>query len=554
MPSLLRSATSVAVALIFVATICSATLAAPAGSITGTVTDNAGKPVEGAIVAAYDWDTLAFKGQAQTTADGTYRIAGLPAGSYRVMATATGYLTQYWSGASVRQNAQMITVTDPGTVADIDFTLMPSSSILGHVYRDDGTTPISGAQVTAYESVTEPGTWRWMADAYTSADGVYKVTAAMGASNYLLMARAMGYAAEYYYNAATQEAATLVAVKAGKDTTGINFTLTRSGYISGTVYEADGVTPVGGATITARDSTAGGWKGYAHSSTGNGFYYINLPPGTYRLVAGAPGYVTEWYANAEAFDTATPVTVVGVNEKPNINFTLTACLAVTTTDATNLTANSARLNGDLASLGTIGAVTVSFEWGTTAHGPYPNSTNPETKTSKGAFYATLEGLDSGTTYYYRAKAVGGGDPVYGEEKRFTTATIDNAAPLISLVSSDDATGSGITISWVTHEPATSQVEYGLTEQYGSVTPLDTNLVVSHKVDLAGLKPGKTYHYRVISRDASNNESVSPDFTLETTGRASGTQVWAWLIIGLIAIAAVAGVVYTVKVKGKPTKQ
>ena len=79
------------------------------------------------------------------------------------------------------------------------------------------------------------------------------------------------------------------------------------------------------------------------------------------------------------------------------------------------------LNGNLTSLGTAGSVTVSFVWGTTLGGPYPNETTSENMTSTGTFYFDLPGLSPGTTYYYQAKAVGDGTS-YGVEMSFTTLT------------------------------------------------------------------------------------------------------------------------------------
>jgi hypothetical protein len=329
-------------------------------------------------------------------------------------------------------------------------------------------------------------------------------------------------------------------VTAGRDTAIIDFTLTQTGYISGTVYQADGVTPLAIASIRAYDSTTGDWRGYAHSAS-TGFYHINLAPGTYRLMAEASGYVTEWYLNADNFDMATPVAVVGVNEKPNINFTLEAGLAVTTNHASFITHNSAQLNGELTSLGTASKATVSFEWGRTRGGPYPNSTSTQMRTGKGAFYSSVGGLSPGTTYYYKAKAVGDGDPVYGVEESFTT--VDTTAPAISLVKSDNITGSAASITWTTDEATTSQVEYGLTEEYGSFTTLDTNLATSHSEELTGLKAGKTYHYRVISKDAANNEAVSADNTFTTAARSGGMPVWAWVLIALAVVAVVGGLGY-----------
>ncbi len=89
-----------------------------------------------------------------------------------------------------------------------------------------------------------------------------------------------------------------------------------------------------------------------------------------------------------------------------------------TADATNITANSATLNGELASLGTSKSVDVSFQWGTSS-GSYTNETEVTALTSKEEFAFGMTGLTPNTTYYYRAKAVGNGTD-YGPEKSFTT--------------------------------------------------------------------------------------------------------------------------------------
>lgn len=81
------------------------------------------------------------------------------------------------------------------------------------------------------------------------------------------------------------------------------------------------------------------------------------------------------------------------------------------------------------------------------------------------------------------------------------------------------TGAGLTggfrINWTTDEPATSQVEYGLTTSYGNLTPLDPTLVTSHSVTKTGLARRTTYHYRVRSKDAAGNEAISTDRTVKT---------------------------------------
>jgi len=76
----------------------------------------------------------------------------------------------------------------------------------------------------------------------------------------------------------------------------------------------------------------------------------------------------------------------------------------------------ATLRGELISLGTADSVQVSFEWGTTSGGPYPNETTPQTMSSTGTFSYTLDDVSNEVTYYYRAKGDGGSHGTgYGSE-------------------------------------------------------------------------------------------------------------------------------------------
>ncbi len=97
---------------------------------------------------------------------------------------------------------------------------------------------------------------------------------------------------------------------------------------------------------------------------------------------------------------------------------------------------------------------------------------------------------------------------------------DTTAPAISNVGSGSITASGAAITWTTNEAADSLVEYGTTVSYGSASTLNSSLVASHSVSLSGLAASTLYHYRVKSKDASNNLATSGDFTF-TTPPASG---------------------------------
>jgi phosphodiesterase/alkaline phosphatase D-like protein len=146
--------------------------------------------------------------------------------------------------------------------------------------------------------------------------------------------------------------------------------------------------------------------------------------------------------------------------------------------------------------------------------------------------------------------VGDGPAVYGDDMTFTTlSAADTTAPVISSPNSSGITVSGATITWTTDEAATTQVKYGLTTDCDLATTEVTSLATSHSVDLAGLKSGKTYHYRVISRDAAGNEAVSPDATFTTTKNSGGGMpTWAWVLIALAAVGV--GGTAALFIKGK----
>ncbi|MBN2463486.1 MAG: redoxin domain-containing protein [Dehalococcoidia bacterium] len=103
-----------------------------------------------------------------------------------------------------------------------------------------------------------------------------------------------------------------------------------------------------------------------------------------------------------------------------------------------------------------------------------------------------------------------------DEIDFTTLAEAAVATLtISGIQISNITDLNATISWMTDKPATTQVEYGTTNAYGSTTALDDRLATSHSASLAGLKPITIYHFKVKSKDASGEEVASQDQTFTT---------------------------------------
>lgn len=133
----------------------------------------------------------------------------------------------------------------------------------------------------------------------------------------------------------------------------------------------------------------------------------------------------------------------------------------------------------------------------------------------------------------------------------TSATsADVTAPVISAIMLGTVPGTTAVISWSTDEASDSQVEYGLTEAYGSTTTIDSSMVMSHSVSLSGLAVSTTYHYRVLSRDAAGNLATSSDGTFTTiNGAVAGIAdsssgigsggIFGALLLGLLLFAAAA---------------
>lgn len=130
---------------------------------------------------------------------------------------------------------------------------------------------------------------------------------------------------------------------------------------------------------------------------------------------------------------------------------------------------------------------------------------------------TLSALSSSTTYHYRVVSRdAAGNLTNSGDRTFTTSSIpDTTPPLIAGTGSGNLAATAVTISWNTDEASTSQVEYGLTPSYGSLSSLNGTLLTNHSQTLTSLTPSTTYHYRVLSRDAAGNTSVSGDDTFTT---------------------------------------
>lgn len=132
---------------------------------------------------------------------------------------------------------------------------------------------------------------------------------------------------------------------------------------------------------------------------------------------------------------------------------------------------------------------------------------------------TLFDLTPSTTYHYRVRSMDN-SPNANEnvsvDYNFTTKPpADKKPPKIlagpSLLEVGEHTA---TIIWTTNEVSDSELHYGTTPNYGSIAK-DSSLVIEHMMILMDLTPSTTYHYKVVSSDASDNSNQSGDHTFTT---------------------------------------
>ena len=161
---------------------------------------------------------------------------------------------------------------------------------------------------------------------------------------------------------------------------------------------------------------------------------------------------------------------------------------------TNMPANSQVLYGLASSYGSMTALDVSQ---VTSHSE------------------TITGLAPGTIYHFELVSVNAmNQAATSSDMTFTTNAIAVNPLSVSSVMATPGTSTA-SVSWATNLPANSQVSYGLTSAYGSMTTLDATLVASHTEMLTGLAPAATYHFQVKSVDAASDVAMSSDMTFMT---------------------------------------
>ncbi|MFN8564795.1 MAG: hypothetical protein U0703_24950 [Anaerolineae bacterium] len=302
----------------------------PGGSISGHVYASDGvTPLANVNV---DTDFFGYGFGACTAADGSFTISRLPLNTnFKISAGGNigcgnpgSYVREFWQETPDWNLAAMLSLPDGSpNLSGIDFTLELGGSISGHVYKTDGTTPVTG---NVWIDANNYATGLYSSGAQVNPDGSY-IIYGVPVGDQRVASRGDGYAVEFYNEKGTiGDNADPVVVVAGANTPNIDFTLDPGGMISGTVYEADGVTPVANMRVDSDNA----WVGTCTDVSGHYTLY-NLPLNTPVTVnaggdnwcGGGSNHLQEWWQNASTLDDATPITLTnGSPAASGIDFTL----------------------------------------------------------------------------------------------------------------------------------------------------------------------------------------------------------------------------------------
>ncbi|MGE3105088.1 MAG: carboxypeptidase regulatory-like domain-containing protein [Lysobacterales bacterium] len=275
------------------------------GGITGMVVDSSRLVgIPGASVSIYDQQgnelTITNAG-----VDGRYEIAGLPVGSYFLLAGGEGFRPEVYDDLPCepaplppcQPTAGMAVVVADGVTTDgIDFDLVPRvRNILGRVTDAATGQPLSGALIQFWTLQGNPGGL-----SNTNEHGNYAIwVPAVG--NYFINVQAVNHIAEAFDDhpcipICNVTAGNAVTVADGLGTSGIDFALDHVGAIAGTITDSVTGHPVLAAQVDLLDLNGTVLR---TANTGlDGRYVLNSAgPGSYLIRASKTGFAARLYPN-----------------------------------------------------------------------------------------------------------------------------------------------------------------------------------------------------------------------------------------------------------------
>lgn len=300
------------------------------GAISGTVTDiSNGLPIEDVYVNVFDATTHNYISYGWTDSTGYYIATQLPTGSYKVRTwNDQGYADLYYDNKLDWNSADIISVTAPETLNNINFSLYMGGKIKGYV-SDGAKAPLEDIDVVVFSTTSG----EIIHGEFTDSLGSYTITGLPTGWCKLLAYPSpwsdTTHAFEWYNNRDNWATADSIYVTAPETLTNVNFTLENCGFITGNVYEAS-KGPIQGADVLiwVYINDFYGWLnvfGFRDITSADGSYKLtNLRTGNYKVSAEKSGYQTKWYNDKPDSTTADLVPVTMPDTTSGIDFYLPA--------------------------------------------------------------------------------------------------------------------------------------------------------------------------------------------------------------------------------------
>ena len=219
------------------------------GSITGSITNGAVGIPNVCLNAISNPCGGSWLAGSQTDASGNYTVRGVPAGN-RYLVTYTGcaadpqtryYIDEWWNGQKLNTDCSSVPAltVQAGVQQTINFSIELGGSISGRVTTEGGQ-PLQGVCVNAYADRCRQN---WTGEAQTGANGEYTITALPVGDYFVVTSVSCGQPEtnikDEWYNdfklSGDCNRATPVVAPAGVNTQNINFELSNSFSISGSV-------------------------------------------------------------------------------------------------------------------------------------------------------------------------------------------------------------------------------------------------------------------------------------------------------------------------------
>ncbi|MGL4650061.1 MAG: carboxypeptidase regulatory-like domain-containing protein, partial [Caldilineaceae bacterium] len=314
-------------------------LGALPASISGTVRDDQGAPLEDISVTAYRKVAplvLLPEKSVQTNALGAYTLTNLPPDNYVVafVDVRERYVTQAFNGRLLIDDGDVVVVGEGQAVTNINATMALGGVLRGSVTNLLGT-PVPG-DVCARGFWRNPEDTAWLQLGTGCVDnGEYLMRRLPAGAWRIFFQDTSGsqYVNEYHLNAPDLDSATTISVTSGVTTT-IDAQLAEFAAISGSVKNYGG-DPVPGAEVSAyRFNTSTSQFDFLKSTfadAGGNYRVGGLSAGTFTVGAVDPSavYRPTFHFTATTAATAATITLLDEEQSPPVNITMPFAISIT---------------------------------------------------------------------------------------------------------------------------------------------------------------------------------------------------------------------------------